>query len=41
MAACVVFFAGGLIDLRIGIPLAAGNLLGGWMDADCGPKARR
>jgi uncharacterized protein len=33
VAACVVFFAGGLIDLRIGIPLAAANLVGGWIGA--------
>jgi len=29
----VVFFAGGLIDLRVGLPLAVGNLAGGWVGA--------
>lgn len=38
VAACVVFFAGGQIDLRIGIPLAAANLLGGWMGAHAALK---
>ena len=38
IAACVVFFAGGQIDLRIGIPLAAANLLGGWMGAHAALK---
>lgn len=33
LAACAVFFAGGLIDLRVGLPLAAANLLGGWLGA--------
>lgn len=33
VAACVVFFMGGLIDLRIGLPLAAANLVGGWIGA--------
>ena len=33
VAACAVFFAGGLIDLRVGLPLAGANLLGGWMGA--------
>ena len=33
VAACSVFFAGGLIDLRVGLPLAGANLLGGWMGA--------
>jgi uncharacterized protein len=32
-AASVVFFAGGLVDLRIGLPLAAANLVGGWLGA--------
>jgi len=32
-AASVVFFAGGLIDLRVGLPLAVGNLAGGWVGA--------
>jgi len=32
-AASVVFFAGGIIDLRIGLPLAAANLAGGWIGA--------
>jgi uncharacterized protein len=33
LAASLVFFAGGLIDLRIGLPLAAANLVGGWVGA--------
>ena len=33
VAASVVFFAGGLVDLRIGVPLAAANLAGGWLGA--------
>jgi uncharacterized membrane protein YfcA len=33
VAASLVFFAGGLIDLRIGLPLAGANLLGGWLGA--------
>jgi len=32
-AASVVFLAQGLIDLRVGIPLALANLLGGWIGA--------
>jgi uncharacterized membrane protein YfcA len=32
-AASAVFFASGLIDLRVGIPLAVANLLGGWLGA--------
>jgi len=32
-AASVVFFASGLIDLRVGIPLAVANLVGGWLGA--------
>lgn len=38
LAACVVFFAGGLIDLRIGVPLAAANLAGGWLGAHAALK---
>jgi uncharacterized membrane protein YfcA len=37
-AACVVFFAGGLIDLRVGLPLAAANLAGGWVGAHAALK---
>lgn len=32
-AASVVFFVGGIIDLRIGVPLALANLVGGWLGA--------
>jgi hypothetical protein len=32
-AASVVFFIGGIIDLRVGLPLAAANLAGGWVGA--------
>jgi len=38
LAACVVFFAGGLIDLRIGIPLGVANLAGGWIGAHAALK---
>lgn len=38
VAASVVFFAGGLIDLRVGVPLAAANLLGGWLGAQAALK---
>jgi uncharacterized membrane protein YfcA len=38
VAASVVFFAGGLIDLRVGLPLAAGNLIGGWLGAQAALK---
>jgi uncharacterized membrane protein YfcA len=38
VAASVVFFAGGLIDLRVGVPLAAANLLGGWLGAHAALK---
>ena len=38
VAASVVFFAGGLIDLRIGVPLAAANLVGGWLGAHAALK---
>jgi hypothetical protein len=37
-AASVVFFAGGIIDLRIGLPLAAANLAGGWLGAHAALK---
>jgi uncharacterized membrane protein YfcA len=37
-AASVVFFAGGIIDLRVGLPLAAANLLGGWLGAQAALK---
>src|SRR6185312_1124043 len=37
-AASVVFFAGGLIDLRVGVPLAAANLVGGWLGAHAALK---
>ena len=37
-AASVVFFWGGIIDLRIGLPLAAANLLGGWLGAHAALK---
>jgi uncharacterized membrane protein YfcA len=37
-AASVVFFAGGIIDLRVGIPLAAANLVGGWLGAHAALK---
>jgi uncharacterized membrane protein YfcA len=32
-AACVVFFAAHLIDWRVGIPIAAANLVGGYLGA--------
>ena len=32
-AACVVFFSAHLVDLRVGIPLAAANLVGGYLGA--------
>jgi len=38
VAASVVFFAGGIIDLRIGLPLAAANLVGGWLGAHAALK---
>ena len=38
VAASAVFFAGGLIDLRIGVPLAAANLVGGWLGAHAALK---
>jgi uncharacterized membrane protein YfcA len=38
LAASVVFFAGGLVDLRIGVPLAAANLVGGWLGAHAALK---
>jgi len=37
-AASVVFFAGGLIDLRVGVPLGAANLIGGWLGAHAALK---
>jgi len=37
-AATVVFFLGGIIDLRIGLPLAAANLVGGWIGAHAALK---
>jgi hypothetical protein len=36
--ASAVFFAGGIIDLRIGVPLAAANLVGGWLGAHAALK---
>ena len=33
LAASLIFFAGGLVDLRVGLPLAAANLVGGWVGA--------
>ena len=33
VAASLVFAAGGLVDLRVGLPLAGANLLGGWLGA--------
>jgi uncharacterized membrane protein YfcA len=38
VAASLVFFAGGLIDLRIGVPLAGANLVGGWFGAQLALK---
>jgi uncharacterized membrane protein YfcA len=38
VAASAIFFYGGLIDLRIGVPLAAGNLIGGWLGAHAALK---
>jgi uncharacterized protein len=38
VAASVVFFAGGLVDLRVGVPLAAANLVGGWLGAHAALK---
>jgi uncharacterized protein len=37
-AASVVFFAGGIVDLRVGLPLAAANLVGGWLGAHAALK---
>ena len=37
-AASVVFFAGGIIDMRVGAPLAAANLVGGWLGAHAALK---
>ena len=37
-AASVVFFIGGIIDLRVGIPLAFANLAGGWIGAHAALK---
>jgi uncharacterized membrane protein YfcA len=37
-AASVIFFWGGIIDLRIGVPLAAANLAGGWIGAHAAIK---
>lgn len=37
-AASVVFFMGGIIDLRVGMPLAAANLAGGWIGAHAALK---
>ena len=37
-AASVIFFWGGIIDLRIGLPLAAANLAGGWLGAHAAIK---
>ncbi len=37
-AASVIFFWGGIIDLRIGLPLAAANLAGGWVGAHAAIK---
>ena len=33
IAASIVFFGGGLVDLRVGLPLAGANLVGGWVGA--------
>jgi uncharacterized protein len=38
VAASAVFFAHGLVDLRVGVPLAAANLLGGWLGAHAALK---
>jgi uncharacterized membrane protein YfcA len=38
VAASVVFFAAGLVDLRIGIPLAVANLIGGYIGAHAAVK---
>jgi uncharacterized membrane protein YfcA len=38
LAACAVFFAGGLVDLRVGLPLALANLAGGWVGAHAALK---
>jgi uncharacterized membrane protein YfcA len=38
VAASIVFFAGGIIDLRVGLPLAAANLVGGWLGAHAALK---
>lgn len=37
-AASVVFLLGGLVDLRVGVPLAAANLVGGWVGAHAALK---
>jgi len=37
-AASAVFFAGGIIDLRVGLPRAAANLVGGWLGAHAALK---
>jgi uncharacterized membrane protein YfcA len=38
VAASIVFFVGGIIDLRVGLPLAAANLVGGWLGAHAALK---
>lgn len=38
VAASAVFFAGSIIDLRIGMPLAGANLVGGWLGAHAALK---
>ena len=38
VAASAIFFYGGLVDLRVGVPLAAGNLIGGWLGAQAALK---
>jgi uncharacterized protein len=38
VAASTVYFASGLIDLRVGIPLAGANLVGGWLGAHAALK---
>src|SRR5205823_4941541 len=38
-AASLVFWLGGLIDLRVGVPLAIANFIGGWLGANIAVQA--
>jgi len=41
IAASAVFFAAGLVDLRVGIPLGVANLAGGFIGAHWAVKAKQ